>query len=138
MPLHYHSLISSFCRYIISGGIGNQWENWDYPKYRIAKISRNTEKSLGDLRRLAVTQIPVKTRQLTLVWKTCKEYKYSLDTKNILWRAQKILYWNWKRDNKCKGDATREELKTFWNNKKVWNENQGGLKTWKTVITLKN
>ena len=30
--------------------------------------------SPGDLRRLIVTQSPVKDHQLTLVWKTCKEY----------------------------------------------------------------
>ena len=31
------------------------------------------EKSPGDLRRLAVTQIPVKDHQLTPIWKTLKE-----------------------------------------------------------------
>ena len=37
-------------------------------------IGKNTEKSPGDLRKLSVTQIPVKDHQLTLAWKTCKEY----------------------------------------------------------------
>ena len=44
----------------------------DHPKYSITKICQNTEKSLGDLRRLAVTQTPVENHQLTLVWKTLK------------------------------------------------------------------
>ena len=38
----------------------------DHPKYSI-KIGQNTEKSPGDLRRLAVTQTPVKNHQLTLM-----------------------------------------------------------------------
>ena len=32
-------------------------------------LLKNTEESLGDLRRLAVTQTPVKYHQLTLMWK---------------------------------------------------------------------
>ena len=35
----------------------------------IVEIGQNTEKSPGDLRRLPVTQTPVKDHQLTLVWK---------------------------------------------------------------------
>ena len=38
----------------------------DHPDYSIIKIDQNTEKSLGDMRRLAVTQTPVKDHQLTL------------------------------------------------------------------------
>ena len=34
---------------------------------------QNTEKSPVDLRRLVVTQIPVKDNQLTQMWKTLKE-----------------------------------------------------------------
>ena len=37
---------------------------------RIIENSQNTEKSPGDLRRLAVIQTPVKNHQLTLMWKT--------------------------------------------------------------------
>ena len=36
-------------------------KNRDHPNKSIIKIDQNTEKSPGDLRRLAVTQIPVKT-----------------------------------------------------------------------------
>ena len=42
----------------------------DHPDYSIIKISQNTEKSPLDLKRLAVTQTPVKDHQLALVWKT--------------------------------------------------------------------
>ena len=41
----------------------------------VIKIGQNTEKSPGDLRRLAVTQTPVEDHQLTLVWKTLKGVK---------------------------------------------------------------
>ena len=53
--------------------IVNQRKNQDYPNYRIGEFSQNTEKCPGDLRRLAVTQTPVKDHQLTLVWKTWKK-----------------------------------------------------------------
>ena len=39
----------------------------------IAKNSQNPETSPGDLRRLAVTQTPMKIHQLMLMWKTLKE-----------------------------------------------------------------
>ena len=41
--------------------------------YSIIDFGQNTEKSPGDLRKLAATQTPVKDYQLTLAWKTCKE-----------------------------------------------------------------
>ena len=46
----------------------------DHPNYNI-KIGQNTERSPGDLRRLAVTQTPAEDHQLTLVWKILKEAK---------------------------------------------------------------
>ena len=56
-----------------TGEIENHWKNWDHPGYCIAEIGQNTEKSAGDLRRLAATQTPVKDHQLELIWKTRKE-----------------------------------------------------------------
>ena len=54
---------------IIKGTIG--LEGWrtsgDHPNYSIADNGQNTEKSPGDLRRLAVTQTPVKDYQLKLM-----------------------------------------------------------------------
>ena len=55
--------------------MGNKNTNGDYPNYSIIKISQNTEKSPGNLRRLAVIQTPVKAYQLMLVWKTLKGAK---------------------------------------------------------------
>ena len=39
----------------------------DHPNYSIIKMGQNTEKNPEDLRRLAVTQIPVINHQLMLV-----------------------------------------------------------------------
>ena len=52
------------------------WINFisrDYPNSSSVEIGQNTEKSPGDLRRLAVTQTSVKDHQITLVWRTRKE-----------------------------------------------------------------
>ena len=51
----------------------NNRTSGDNSNYCIIEISQNTEKSPGDLKRLAVTQIPVKDHQLTLMWKILKE-----------------------------------------------------------------
>ena len=53
-------------------GLGNK-TNGDHLNYSIIEIGQNTEKSPGDLKRLAVTQTTVENHQLTLMWKTLKE-----------------------------------------------------------------
>ena len=55
-----------------TGVQGNKKTSGDYLNYSIIEIGQNTEKSSGDLRRLAVTQTPVRIHRLTLVWKTGK------------------------------------------------------------------
>ena len=45
----------------------------DCPNYSIVEIDHNTEKSPVNLRRLAVTQNPIKNHQLMLIWKSLKE-----------------------------------------------------------------
>ena len=57
-----------------AGRVRNQSTSRDHPNYSIVEIGQNTEKSIGELRRLAVTQTPVKDHQLTLMRKTCKEF----------------------------------------------------------------
>ena len=47
-----------------TGRLRNQRTNGDHPVYSVIKIGQNTEKCPGDLRRLAVTQTPVKNYQL--------------------------------------------------------------------------
>ena len=50
-----------------SGGLGNKRTSEDHPNYCIIENGQNTEKSHGDLRRLAVTQTPVNGHQLKLM-----------------------------------------------------------------------
>ena len=50
-----------------TGGLGSWRMSGDHPNYSIIENSQNTEKSPGDLRRLAVTQTSVEDHQLTLV-----------------------------------------------------------------------
>ena len=47
-------------------GLGNKNTSGDHPNDSIIKIRQNTEKSPGDLERLAVTQTPVEDLQLIL------------------------------------------------------------------------
>ena len=58
------------------------WNSRDHPNDTIIKIGMDTEKSPGDLRRLAVTQTPVRNHRLTLIGKTLKiirRYAYKKD-----------------------------------------------------------
>ena len=48
-------------------GLGNKRTSESYPNFSIIKFGQNTEKSPGDLRRLAVSQTQVRNYQLTLV-----------------------------------------------------------------------
>ena len=50
-----------------TGGLGNKRMSGDHPNYYIIENGQNTEKSPGDLRRLAVNQTPVKDHQLKLI-----------------------------------------------------------------------
>ena len=57
------------------GWLGNKRTSEDYPNYTIIKISQNTEKSPGNLKRFAVSKTPVRNHQLMMVWKTLKRVK---------------------------------------------------------------
>ena len=63
-----------------TGGLKNKRTSGDYLNYSIIEIGQNTEKSPGDLRKLAVTHDPVKNHQQKLVWKISQ--KISLDNNN--------------------------------------------------------
>ena len=56
--------------------------NGDHPNDSIIEDGQNTEKGPGDLRRLAVTQTPVKSHQLTLMWKTLNTTTTTTTTNN--------------------------------------------------------
>ena len=55
-----------------TGRLGNKSISKDYPDNSVIKIGQNTEKTLGDLMRLAVTQTTVRRHQLRLLQKTLK------------------------------------------------------------------
>ena len=55
-----------------TGGFGSWRTSGDYPNNNIIENGQNTEKSPEDLRRLALSETPVKNRQLMLVWKSHK------------------------------------------------------------------
>ena len=46
-----------------TGGRGNKRTSGNHPNYSFIENGQNTEKSPGDLRRLAVTQTPVEDHQ---------------------------------------------------------------------------
>ena len=50
-----------------SGELGSWMKSEDHPNYYIIENGQNTEKNLGELRRLAVTQSPVKDHQLKTI-----------------------------------------------------------------------
>ena len=52
---------------VVIGAFGSWRTSGDHPNYYIIENNRNIEKSPGDLKRLAVTQTPVKDHQLTLM-----------------------------------------------------------------------
>ena len=56
--------------------------NNNNPNDSTAKNGQNPETSPGDLQRLAVAQTPVKDHQLTLMWKTLKEYNNNNNNNN--------------------------------------------------------
>ena len=58
-----------------TGRLGNNRTGGDYPNDCIIEIGQNIDKSSGDLRRLVVTQAPVRNHQLTLEGKLSKENK---------------------------------------------------------------
>ena len=65
-----------------TGKVGNWRTHQDHANYSIVENGQNTEKGSGDLRKFAVTQIPVKKHQLRLVWETCKEYNNDNEDNN--------------------------------------------------------
>ena len=73
--------------------------NWECSNYSIIKISQNTEKSPGDLRKLAVTQTPVTSRQQMLVWKTLNRVKQSLKERKKWTNEWDFSKMRWKLTN---------------------------------------
>ena len=65
----------------------------DHQNCSIVEFKQNTEKNPGDLKRLVVTQTSVKVLQLTVVWKTLKEYYNDLHRMvGKFWKKLKFNY----------------------------------------------
>ena len=75
-----------------TGGLGNKRTSGYHPNYSIVEMGQNTKTSCGNLRRLAVSQTPVKNHQLMLVWKTPKGAKW--DNDNNLPKKKKNTRWD--------------------------------------------
>ena len=60
-------------------GLRNKRTSGDHPNYSIVEIGKNTEKSPGDKRGLAVTQALGENHQLTLVRKTLNNNEVSFN-----------------------------------------------------------
>ena len=58
----------------------NKRKNRDRPENWMVEIGQNTEKGPGDLRRIFVSQSPVKSHQLTRVWKALKDNSNAIET----------------------------------------------------------
>ena len=81
------------------GGLGSWRTGGDNSNDSIAKNGQNPETSPGDLRRLAVTQTPVKNHQLTLMGKTRKGVNNNSNNNNTLskklWKISSLpLCWS--------------------------------------------
>ena len=58
-----------------TGRLENKRTSRDHPNYSIIKIDQNSEKSPGNLKRLAITLMPGKNHRQTLVGRAHKEVK---------------------------------------------------------------
>ena len=87
----------------------NQRTSREYPNYCIYKVSQNIEKSSSNLRRLAVSQTPMKDHQLTLVLKTYQEYYICHDPNE-----------KWKKRNSRRNRTTKSgKHKNIWKERKL-------------------
>ena len=81
-----------------TGGLGGRRTSGNHRNYNIIENGQNTEKSLGDLGGLAVTQIPMKNYQLKLMWKTLKRVNNNNNNNNRKQKCEgKQLYGRFKR-----------------------------------------
>ena len=73
----------TFTKWLVQG-LGNKRAIRDHPNYSIVEVGQDIEKSLGDLRRLAIAQTSVRNHWLTLVWKTRKGVTNNIQTTQTL------------------------------------------------------
>ena len=79
-------------------GLGNKRTSGDHPNYSIVEIGQNTKKSLGDFRRLPVTQTPEENHQIKLMWKNSQMSKVVIILRRVLeiWENLLTPWLQWK------------------------------------------
>ena len=97
-------------------------DEWRSSNYSIIENGQNTEKSPGDLRRLAVTQTPEKDHQLKLISKTQKKKKKKKAVNRIKSYCKKLQtgYNCWPDRVRCLGVVQEMRMK-IKENKKINN-----------------
>ena len=104
-----------------TGGLGNMRTSGDYSNYSIVEIGQNTEKGRGDLRSLTVTQTPVWSHQLTLMWRTPKRITIIIINKGL-------------EDLEIRGQVETIKTTTFLRSARIlWR----ALGTWGDLLSLK-
>ena len=112
-------------------------ESWrtgrNYPNDNIAENGQNTEKNPGELRKLAVTQTPVKIHQLTLMWKTLKKLIIGrIIISQHYWRLPEYGRESWKLEETCSHSKSNEKpsANTDVKNSKGVNDNNNNNPGW--------
>ena len=90
-----------------TGGLGNKRTSGDHPNDSIKKIDQNTEKSPGDLRRLAITQTPVRNHQLAQLLKILIKKQGNMEHKSD---SDSLCNWFYRKNTQRFGKLT-ERLK---------------------------
>ena len=90
-----------------TGGLRNNWTSGDHPKYCINEIGQNTEKSPGDLRRLVITQMSVKTQQNSKC-RLCGDRDETIN--HIIRKCSKLAQKGYKARHDCVGKMIHREM----------------------------
>ena len=85
----------------------------DHPNYCIVKINQNTEKGPGNLRKLAVTQTPMKNHHRTLVGKSNKKMTKKRNFQNVQNESLQILENNESRQHLTCRDESKMKKKEY-------------------------
>ena len=101
---------------IVDGALGTVPK--DHTNYSIVEIGRNTEKSPGDMRRLAVTETLVKEPQLMVAWKTRKKWNNNIIKRPNLMLSNKNKRISHKEDFHAPAN-NQEKIKRKWNDKQI-------------------
>ena len=117
-------------------GLWNRRTRGDHPNNSISEIGNNTEKSPGDLRRLAVTRATVKNHRLTLLWKTRNRVTWGNKPESIDERRKIKEISTKSKTIQTKQDIPKQWKKILPTSKKRWHKNipTTGCKRSRTIL----